>query len=99
MPEITVAITTHNLDRYIVPCLEELLGQTYQDFESLVYDDFSADGTKDPFGGIPWLVPGQAPCHIVGAAPGQSRPLPQHRARQRADFRALPGIPGRGRQH
>lgn len=46
MPEITVAITTHNLERYIVPCLEELLGQTYQDFEILVYDDFSTDRTR-----------------------------------------------------
>ena len=46
MPEITVAITTHNLEWYIVPCLEELLGQTYQDFEILIYDDFSTDGTR-----------------------------------------------------
>ena len=47
MPEITVAITTHNLERFLGPCLEELLGQTFQDFEILVYDDCSTDRTGE----------------------------------------------------
>ena len=47
MPEITVAITTHNLERFLGPCLEELLGQTFQDFEILVYDDCSTDRTRE----------------------------------------------------
>lgn len=47
MPEITVALTTHNLERFLAPCLEELLGQTYQNFEILVYDDCSTDRTRE----------------------------------------------------
>ena len=47
MPEITVAITTHNLEAYLTDCLEELLAQTYQDFQILVYDDCSGDGTRE----------------------------------------------------
>ena len=47
MPEITVAITSHNLEQYITQCLDELLHQTYQDFEILVYDDCSTDRTRE----------------------------------------------------
>jgi len=47
MPEITVAITTHNLERYIDSCIEELLGQTFRSFEILVYDDCSTDRTRE----------------------------------------------------
>ncbi len=47
MPEITVAVTTHNLERYIGSCIEELLGQTFRSFEILVYDDCSTDRTRE----------------------------------------------------
>lgn len=47
VPEITVAITTHNLERFIAACLDELLCQTFQDFEILVYDDCSTDRTRE----------------------------------------------------
>lgn len=44
--EITVAITTHNLEAYIEHSIEELLNQTFQNFEIVVYDDFSTDRTR-----------------------------------------------------
>ncbi len=47
MPEITVAITTYNLEKYLESCFEELMSQTFQDFEILVYDDCSTDRTRD----------------------------------------------------
>lgn len=47
MPDITVGVTTHNLERYICSCMEELLHQTYQSFEIVVYDDCSTDRTRD----------------------------------------------------
>lgn len=47
MPEITVIITTYNLEDYLDACFEELLAQTFQDFDVLVVDDCSADGTRD----------------------------------------------------
>lgn len=47
MPEITVIITTYNLQEYIGSCLEELFGQTYQDFNIVIVDDGSTDCTQD----------------------------------------------------
>ena len=43
--EITVAITTYNLEKYIARCLDDLFSQTMQDFDILIYDDASDDGT------------------------------------------------------
>lgn len=47
MPEITVAVTTHNLERYICTCIEEILGQSFRSFEIVVYDDCSTDRTRE----------------------------------------------------
>lgn len=47
MPEITVIITTYNLERYIEACLEELRTQTFQNFEVLIVDDCSTDRTAE----------------------------------------------------
>ena len=46
MPAITVAVTAYNLEKYIKVCLDELKDQTFQDFEILIYDDCSSDGTR-----------------------------------------------------
>ena len=45
MPEITVVITTYNLETYIGACLEELFSGTYQDFDVVLVDDCSKDKT------------------------------------------------------
>ena len=47
MPEITVVITTYNLEAYIGTCLEELFSGTYQDFDVVLVDDGSNDQTVD----------------------------------------------------
>lgn len=47
MPEITVIITAYNLQRYINACFEDLLNQTYQDFDIVVVDDCSKDDTRE----------------------------------------------------
>jgi glycosyltransferase involved in cell wall biosynthesis len=41
-PTISVLIPAFNRERFIGPCIESILGQTYQDFKILVYDDGSA---------------------------------------------------------
>ena len=46
MPEITVVITTYNLQKYINPCLEELFSQTFQNFDVVIVDDCSKDNTQ-----------------------------------------------------
>lgn len=47
MPAVTVAITTHNLEKYLESCFTELEAQTFQDFSILLYDDCSKDGTRE----------------------------------------------------
>lgn len=43
---ITVVITTYNLEKFIKICLEELLYQTFKEFNILIVDDFSNDDTR-----------------------------------------------------
>lgn len=47
MAEITVIITTYNLQKYIDCCFRELFTQTFQDFDILVVDDCSKDDTGE----------------------------------------------------
>ena len=46
MPKITVVITAYNLQKYLDRCLQQLFDQTLQDFDLLIVDDCSSDGTK-----------------------------------------------------
>lgn len=43
---ISVVITTYNLERQLPFCLDELFSQTYKDFDVLIVDDCSKDGTR-----------------------------------------------------
>lgn len=45
MPKITVIVTTYNIEMLIAECFDELLTQTFQDFNILVIDDASTDNT------------------------------------------------------
>lgn len=42
---ISIIIPAYNVEKYITECLDSLLGQTYSDFEVVVVDDGSTDGT------------------------------------------------------
>ncbi|HEY8291727.1 MAG TPA: glycosyltransferase family 2 protein [Thermomicrobiales bacterium] len=44
---ITVIIATYNGLRYLVPCLRALAAQTFREFQIIVVDDGSGDGTLD----------------------------------------------------
>ena len=44
-PKITVVIPAYNSEKYIGRCLDSVLGQSFKDFEVLVIDDGSKDGT------------------------------------------------------
>jgi hypothetical protein len=46
-PAISVLVSTYNRERYVAECIESILNQTYDDFELLLLDDGSKDGSAD----------------------------------------------------
>jgi glycosyltransferase involved in cell wall biosynthesis len=44
---VSVLLTIKNAEKYIAACLKSLLDQTYADFEIIIVDDLSNDGTKE----------------------------------------------------
>ena len=45
-PQISVVIPMYNVEKYVGECLDSLLCQTFQDFEVIVVDDCSTDGSR-----------------------------------------------------
>jgi glycosyltransferase involved in cell wall biosynthesis len=46
-PRVSVLLTTYNRERFLAASLESVLGQTFGDFELVISDDCSTDGTLD----------------------------------------------------
>jgi glycosyltransferase involved in cell wall biosynthesis len=46
-PVVSVLLTSYNRERYIASAIQSVLAQTFGDFELLVTDDCSTDGTAD----------------------------------------------------
>ena len=44
-PAISVLMTTYNSERYVAESIESVLNQTFSDFELIINDDQSRDGT------------------------------------------------------
>lgn len=45
--QLTVVVLTYNYGRYLPYCLDSILGQDFTDFELLIFDNGSSDGTPD----------------------------------------------------
>jgi glycosyltransferase involved in cell wall biosynthesis len=45
--KVSIAVPAFNAERYIAKCLESLLAQTFTDFELVISDNASTDGTED----------------------------------------------------
>jgi CMP-N-acetylneuraminic acid synthetase len=46
-PKVSVYIVNHNYGRYLEQAIESVLGQSFGDFELLVFDNGSTDGSKE----------------------------------------------------
>ena len=45
-PTVSVAMTVHNSERYLAQAVESILQQTYRDYEFVIIDDGSTDGSR-----------------------------------------------------
>ena len=45
MPEISVIVPLYNARKYLQEAIDSVLSQTFQDFEVIVIDDCSTDGS------------------------------------------------------
>ena len=43
---ITTVVSVYNCGKYLPKCMDSLLSQTYQDFEIILVDDGSTDGSS-----------------------------------------------------
>ena len=44
-PKLAISLVTHNAEKYLPFCLNSILGQNFQDFNILIIDNGSSDGT------------------------------------------------------
>ena len=44
-PAVSVLVTVYNREAYLATCLDSILASTWQDFEVVVVDDVSKDGS------------------------------------------------------
>ncbi|HTU75239.1 MAG TPA: glycosyltransferase family A protein [Trebonia sp.] len=47
VPRLTIGLPVYNGENYVAQTIEALLGQTYEDFELIISDNASIDGTAD----------------------------------------------------
>ncbi|MGO9160435.1 MAG: glycosyltransferase family 2 protein [Streptosporangiaceae bacterium] len=47
VPRLSVGLPVYNGEKYLAEAIEALLGQTYEDFELIISDNASTDGTAD----------------------------------------------------
>ncbi|MDJ1122154.1 glycosyltransferase [Olsenella sp. YH-ols2217] len=45
-PVVSVLVPVYNVERYLEECLESLVAQTFQDFEAIIINDGSTDGSR-----------------------------------------------------
>ncbi|MEM7142580.1 MAG: glycosyltransferase [Actinomycetota bacterium] len=51
MAELSIIVTTYNIENYVADCLDSIISQSFEDIEIIVVDDGSSDGTVDIING------------------------------------------------
>lgn len=46
MPQISVIVPVYNMERFLEKCLDSIIGQSFTDFELIIVDDGSTDGSR-----------------------------------------------------
>ena len=46
MPKVSIIVPVHNAGKYLIPCIESCINQTFQDIEIFLIDDGSTDGSR-----------------------------------------------------
>jgi hypothetical protein len=85
IPRLSIVVPFYNVERYLAPCLESLARQTFRDFEVVLVDDGSRDGsalvaeafcTRDPrFRMVVQENQGLGPARNTGVAEAQGEYL------------------------
>ena len=65
VPRLTVGLPVYNGEKYLAESLEALLGQSYEDFELIISDNASTDGTA---GHLPSLRRSRTPGSAMSAS-------------------------------
>lgn len=47
MPEISIIVPVYNVEKYLIPCIDSILAQSFPDFELILVDDGSTDSCPD----------------------------------------------------
>jgi len=45
IPKVSIIVPVYNVERYIAKCIDSILSQTFNDFECILVNDFSADNS------------------------------------------------------
>ncbi len=56
MPAVSICISTYNRKAYLGQTLESIRAQTYQDYEIVIVDDGSTDGTEEMIRQLPYRL-------------------------------------------
>lgn len=50
--KVSVIVTTHNTERYLLKCMDSIFNQTLSDIEIIIADDASTDSTPQSGFGV-----------------------------------------------